>query len=384
MTGSTGGGYSYGGGYGGGGGYSYGYGGGELSDEEKELIEAQTEALRRQTQINNEMYALHKTLLPMHFKQLGYDLEYDAQGNITGYKPDETGLARQELDKGYLDRQLMALRGELPISPALEESLNRSEQQLRDRMAQQLGTGWETSSAGIEALQSFETARLGLEEDVRQGILSGGEALSIGRGADIAGRSASAGATALGAPGTVAQLFGQVAQGYGQAVQPYTQSRIAANQLASNFNIAQMQSQAQMAGYQSQQGGMGALLPLLLAGGLSGGTFGIPSDERLKTDVESTGVTLGDVMNLGQGEGGNPGLANVDVPTWRYKTDPAGTKRMGPMAQDVEDVAPDAVNTDASGIKYLDGNRLAAELWAMQNKSRRVGPTLNDVFRRNG
>jgi hypothetical protein len=387
MTGptSTGGGYSggYGGSYGG-----YGSNGTELSDEEKELIAAQTAALKRQTAVQEEMYALHKTLLPMQFKQLGYDLTYDDKGNITGYTANEQGKKREELDAGYLDRQLKALRGELPISPALEESLNRQETTLRDRMTQQLGPGWETSSAGIEALQDFNTARTGLEEDVRQGVLTGGEALSLGRGADVAGRSGALQATAQGTPGTIAQLFGNVAQGYAQAVQPLTQSRIAANQLQAQMQIAQMNNQASLqAAQMGSQGGMSSLLPLLLAGG---GGFSF-SDKRMKTDIADTGMTMGEYLGMSEHaddvdiEGAFNGKSARDVPvkTWRYKSDPPGTVRTGPMAQDVEKAAPGAVVKGPNGMKMIHQPTLVQQLRASRDRQIAASRADSDNFLRN-
>ena len=87
--------------------------------------------------------------------------------------------------------------------------------------------------------------------------------------------------------------------------------------------------QSEMAGYNSQMGALGGLF-----GGLTG-MFSF-SDERLKTDIKRVGKT----------DGGLP------VYTYRYKGD--GTMHMGVMAQDVENVIPEAVAQHESGYKMVN------------------------------
>jgi hypothetical protein len=70
-------------------------------------------------------------------------------------------------------------------------------------------------------------------------------------------------------------------------------------------------------------------------------TAGDYSDVRLKTDIRRVGTT----------DGGLP------VYTYRYKA--GGPMRMGVMAQEVEQVAPEAVSHDAAGWKKVNYSRLA-------------------------
>ena len=93
--------------------------------------------------------------------------------------------------------------------------------------------------------------------------------------------------------------------------------------------------QTQMAGYNSQVGAMGGLFGMLGMGAMR------YSDERLKTDVRRVGTT----------DGGLP------IYTYRYVW--GGPVQMGVMAQDVEQVIPDAVAAHDSGFKMVDYARVA-------------------------
>lgn len=76
----------------------------------------------------------------------------------------------------------------------------------------------------------------------------------------------------------------------------------------------------------------------LAGGGMGGAALGalMLSDERLKEDAERIGET----------DDGIP------IYKWRYKGDPQ--MHVGPMAQDVEKVKPEAVVTHSSGYKLLN------------------------------
>jgi hypothetical protein len=364
MTGSTGG----GGGYYGGGGYGGGYGGygdNEPSEAEKELIDAQKKLLELQTGILSEQRDLLKTFMPFIAEQSGFTIEYGTNGEIKGLTESQSpdAVMRRELNSGLLEQSLKALKGELPVSPILETALTRQEEQLRERLAQQFGPGYETSSPGIESLQEFQTGAEGIREDVRRGLLTQSEQLSQARGATQVGNLGNVTNTALGAPLNIAQLFGGVAAGYAQAQQPYTQSRLVAQQIAGQQSIAAMNNQAAL---QAQQGGFSSLLPLLLLGGGGGLSF---SDERYKTDIHDTGEDL----------------PNSDIPikTWRYKTDPKGTTRVGPMAQDVAEEVPSAVARDKDGKMYIRNMTLGEALGGVRREHDEANARSSDAFIRN-
>jgi hypothetical protein len=83
------------------------------------------------------------------------------------------------------------------------------------------------------------------------------------------------------------------------------------------------------------------------------------SDERLKTDIHQVGELQ------------QPGGKSVPLKTFRFKGDPV--RRLGVIAQDVEPVNPQAVQTHpATGLKAVDYAHLllAAHHAAMGRKQR--------------
>ena len=106
------------------------------SAAEQELQRAQAELLGQQRQIIEEQRQQQRILLPFLAEQEGFDIEMNDNGTIKSIKrkfdPDEA--KRKELESGFLDRSLKALKGELPVDPALERSLESSEQALREKL----------------------------------------------------------------------------------------------------------------------------------------------------------------------------------------------------------------------------------------------------------
>lgn len=141
-------------------------------------------------------------------------------GDVIGFErmpdtPEE--LLRQDIERGFLERTQAALSGELPVDPALERSIAEREAQLRQRLFQQLGTGFETSSPGMEALSRFtrdveqlrgsaRRADLATAAGLAEAATTGRErsrALNIAGIQDILGRQAGG----AGTLGQVAQAF---------------------------------------------------------------------------------------------------------------------------------------------------------------------------------
>jgi len=100
-------------------------------------------------------------------------------------------------------------------------------------------------------------------------------------------------------------------------------------------------------------GGSTGILPGLLgaAGQFAGSPAGsaaiaslFPSDRAVKTNVEAVG---------------NNRRLGLPVYAFRYKSDPEGVRRVGYMAQDVEEDYPEAVAQDADGVKYVSYGALA-------------------------
>lgn len=132
------------------------------------------------------------------------------------------------------------------------------------------------------------------------------------------------------------QLFGLVGTGQASAAQQ------AANLQTAAANIGELyaqQANARAAGLMAQanlqaQAGQGLMSMFGRIGGAAAGNPAMMSDRRVKEDIKQVGTL----------DNGLP------VYTFRYKGD--STVQMGVMAQDVEQVNPDAV-TEIDGIKHV-------------------------------
>jgi len=152
------------------------------------------------------------------------------RGRITGFEEiiDPNEVLRDDIERGLLERTQAALRGELPVNPALLSDLETQERALREQLQAQLGPGFETSSAGIEALDEFATFKNELLEGARRADLTLAEQLGIQRERaneqridDLILRST--GITGINQP--TAQLFGSNSAGFGDAQVPFQNQR---------------------------------------------------------------------------------------------------------------------------------------------------------------
>ena len=287
------------------------------SDEEKLLQKNQAELLALQTEILKQQRQQQAVLLPFLAEQEGFQVETDQFGNVTKISktPSELENMQKELETKLTRRSLDALAGNLPVSPGLERDISKNTETLRERLGQQLGPGFETSSPGIEALaKDTENAEV-LREGARTAQLTLAEQLSITRSQqDQFQRQSSQDILrqgAVGDPLTLAGAFGQTASGYGKAQEPFIAQR-------------QMQLQASMANASSKASMFGAGI------GLIGSLF---SDERLKSNA---------VVISRRPDG---------IPIYSYVMD--GVRRIGMFAGDVQKLYPHAVGK-RFGYKTVD------------------------------
>jgi hypothetical protein len=248
-------------------------------------------------------------LVPFLAEQEGFDVEVDEQGNITSISKttDPMALKKKEIEERLADRSLAALKGELPVDPALEETLGLQERELRERLSSTLGPGYETSTPGIESLASFNRTAEILRSGARRDELTLAEQLGITREQQRIFQQQTAldvlGQQSQQVPMTLAGAFGQNAQGFGQAQQPFIAQRNA-------------QLQASVANQRSQTALFGAGLGFL-------GTA-LFSDRDLKVDHGIIAWTID------------------GIPVHEF-TDWLGERRIGVFAQEAQVVRPDAV-----------------------------------------
>ncbi len=277
-----------------------------LQTSQKEMLDLQ----RRQIEKSNREQEL---LAPVLYKSLGIEAVRNDKNEITGYKQTDLSERRSGIESLALDRSEAALKGELPINPALTRDINEQEGTLRERLYKQLGPGWETSTPGIEALANFEKRKNELFDASRRGDITLYESLGLAReGAskETFGAAMNAGNRFLPSAGAA----GTNAAGYGAA-----SSALASNRLAEYSGTLQnYQIEQQNNPWASVFQGVGRLSGQL-------GAAWIASDVRLK-DIHK---------RIGETDDG--------LPLYLYTRKDTGNVEVGVIAQEVAQVKPEAV-----------------------------------------
>lgn len=116
-------------------------------------------------------------LQPLLYEASGVRPIYDESGKITSFALTEEAQARKDYENQLLEHQRKALAGELPVDPTLERALSEGEQQLRAQLQAQLGTGYETSTPGIQALEQYRQRAAEARSNVAHGQLTSGQQL---------------------------------------------------------------------------------------------------------------------------------------------------------------------------------------------------------------
>lgn len=133
------------------------------SAAEQELQNLQLQELKKQS-------AMQEEFMPFYLESMGYGR--DESGALYRLEPE-----KDELTQAYYDRQLQALKGELPVSPAMEKELTDQKTKTIEALNQRLGSNWNTTTAGIQAMSEFDKRAELLREEARRGQISTGEGL---------------------------------------------------------------------------------------------------------------------------------------------------------------------------------------------------------------
>lgn len=204
------------------------------SQQEQELQQEQVNILRQQRDLIQNQAREQALLAPILYESVGIRPVRDASGQVVSYEkiPDaaktEQETLRESIETQLLQRSQAALKGELPVDPALERELGDQETLLREQLRGQLGAGYETSSPGIETLGDFTTRAAELRQAARTGQLTLAEGLRLA-GEETAGRAQQAYLNNLGQISSAvlpsAQLLGNVVGGYGQTLGSFARER---------------------------------------------------------------------------------------------------------------------------------------------------------------
>lgn len=329
----------------------------EPTQEERDLQREQTEVLRQQRDILLEQQRISQLLNPILFKQSGFNPITDDSGRIIGFEEDPNDPAlitqqleqriaeatledlplRRQVEKGLLQRSLAALRGDLPVNPALTNDLTRAENELHSRLLDQLGPGYETSTPGIEALAEFNKRKIELIEGARRDDLTLAEQLGAASALRAEQRANTLGAARSGSlaavlginqtPLQTGQGFARVAAGYQAPLSNFF------NQRQLQANVA-LQNARNSIAYGAGPFGNAILGAASTAAGVYAGTK--LSDIRLKKNIRAIGRNLTRGLTL-------------------YVFEYIGCvgRYIGYMADEVELVVPEAV-IEINGYKAVN------------------------------
>ena len=156
----------------------------EPSEEERSLQREQTQTLRANRDILQRQVREQNLLAPFLFEDSGIIPTFNEEGEIISFEREpqtEQDRLREEIELGFLERSSAALKGELPINPALLRQLDVEEGELDERLLRQLGPGFETSTPGIEARDTFLRSKSDILESSRRGDLTLSESLGLAR-----------------------------------------------------------------------------------------------------------------------------------------------------------------------------------------------------------
>jgi hypothetical protein len=314
------------------------------SAEERALQAEQTTLLREQRDILKEQTRTQNLLAPYLYKDAGITPILNTRDPATGLlknpdmaegaiidfeaQADPNKEMEQQINTKLLQRSLAALNGELPVDPALLRDLGEQETALRETLRKNLGTGYETSTPGIETLAEFTKRSSELKDAARRGDLSLAESLSLSRQnatdaklANMISRITGTNTFQFGNQ----QGYSQIAQGMGNITAQMQQDRGMQAQAA----IAQMQAKAQ--GRAALFSGIGQLAgSAMMAGAIYGS-----SDRRLKENIVMIGRHA-----LGFG-------------IYLFNFIGEAAQHLGVMADEVEQVRPDLV-IEIDGFKAVN------------------------------
>lgn len=252
-----------------------------------------------------------------------------------------TERADYEIQRKLQQRQLDALEGKLPVSPALESTLQTEQEGLENELAQKLGPGWRLSTPATTKLGEFKKRADLVREEARRGMLDTASALSLAQGNKINSNTANS----INQTSSMPNMWGGLMNGYQSVYSPIVNQRMALTQMDTQASMQRQANQAAMFGGLAQMGGMGLGAYAALAA----------SSPKFKKNIKKADED--DVLEM---------VKDANVYEFNYKGEKEGTpKRVGYMA----DEAPG--NTDVNET-FLDLGKVtglhAAAIKAMAKK----------------
>ena len=299
----------------------------DLFGEEKDNLTREQQLQQHQLDLLGQQEEDAALMRPFVLQGMG--LMEDADTGELRYMTEEEKLAgmsevdreQYEITKLAQERQRQAYAGELPISPALEQSLKDEEAKLKEALSRKLGDNFMQTTAGSQAWNRFAQRADLVREEARRGELAGGgsnayQGLSYLSGSD-ANRTASAGAY----PGRTSGVM----SGYSGILDRMSDERRLQDQIRSQQQAGRYAGLGQLVG-----SGIGAY-------GTYAGLAAFGSSKILKENIEPIESPIEKII----------AIRGVDF-DWKD----SGKHDVGVIAEEVEKIMPEAV-AEVHGIKHV-------------------------------
>ena len=237
------------------------------------------------------------------------------------------------------DRQAKAFAGELPISPAMEEELTGQRVQMQEALSQRLGSNWGATTAGQQAMASFDERAGLMREEARRGQLESGMGLALMQQGSLGDVGNQRYNTMSGFAGSRGGLF----QMAGSAMQPYQKQR---NMQYDASTQNAMNNRNRRAGMMS---GVGSLIGtgIKAYGAYLGMAAMAASSELLKENIKVIDNPVEKVMAI-------RGVEFDWKPDVEFNKDHKLTGHdIGVVAEELEEVIPEAIPV-VEGYKHVE------------------------------
>jgi len=315
--------------------------------------------LIKQFQEMQQQEKTYEDLEPFLLESIGF--KKDEEGNFIRMTDEERYERMSDLEKLQYDnakllaeREKMALEGKLPISPAMEENLAQQRSDMEGILSQKLGTDWQATTSGIQAMSEYDKNAELLREEARRGMISEGVGLNLAQSGFLSGltgqQQAQYGNYLSGRSG-IFNMAGATASGVNTMRQTdlaLLQALESQDKGGSNWGSALMGMGGQMAGTVGGAYAAAKLLPLL----------GVASSREFKKDIKK--------LSPGSEEEALDLINSTDTYTFKYKGD--NNPMIGMIAEEAPEISTSGFNKKAINV----GNHMGLLTAAMKALSRKI------------
>lgn len=198
------------------------------SAAELALYEKQGRAADLAYEMNKDRAAQEAALAPQLYKQAGLQMIKNSDGSysVTEAEKSPEEQQRAEIQKLANEREIAALKGNLPVDPSVEADIKRGEAQVDEELARRgirPGSGDIYTRAKSEYLRGADALRY----SVRKGEMTNSDAIATNRGLELMRKQSQYIDQARQTPGADKLLA--TSSLYGQAAQPYQADRFKAS-----------------------------------------------------------------------------------------------------------------------------------------------------------